>query len=199
MPRTLVSLLILVSLVSSASADSPAAIPFSDPKTGIALPAALGPLTYQWAKRYERSALGVSVRYEGEPSIKADIFMYDLGKSNLGTGLQSPAMQSHFQQVKGDIYAGEKKGYYASFTLVSEQEIVLQTPDGKIPALSAVFTFNQTEGPDAGYTGLRVSHLVLTAYRDSFLKVRFTYPKAQAEVGDRAFKQFMADLGRQLK
>ena len=86
MPRTLLSLLILVSLVSSAFADGSPAIPFSDPKTGITLPAALGPLTYLGAKHYEPSALGVSVRYEGEPLIKADIFIYDLGKKNLGTG-----------------------------------------------------------------------------------------------------------------
>ena len=198
MTRKIVSLLILVSLVSSAFAASPPATPFSDPKTGIALPAILGPLTYQWTKHYEQSALGASLRYEGEPSIKADIFIYDLGEKNLGTGLQSPAIQSHFQQVKGDIYTGEKMGRYASLNQVSEQEIALQTSQGKIPALSAVFTFSQTEGPDTIYTGMRVSHLVLTAYRDSFLKIRFTYPQSQAQAGGLAFKQFIADLGRHL-
>lgn len=198
MSRKIVCLLILVSLVSSAFGGSPPAIPFSDPKTGIALPAALGPLTYLGAKHYEPSALGVSVRYEGEPLIKADIFIYDLGEKNLGTGLQSPAVQSHFQQVKGDIYTGEKMGRYSSVNQVSEQEIAMQTSHGNIPALSAVFTFSQNEGPGTIYSGRRVSHLVLTAYRDSFLKIRFTYPEFQAQRGGLGFKQFIADLGRHL-
>jgi hypothetical protein len=62
--------------------------------------------------------------------------------------------------------------------------------------LSAVFTYSQTEGPGTAYTGMRVSHLVLTAYRDSFLKVRFTYPQNAKARGDLAFQQFLADLGR---
>ena len=151
------------------------------------------------AANYDQPALGVSVRYEGEPSIKADIFIYDLGKTNLGTGIESPAMLPHFQQVKGDIYTAEKRGSYTSLSLVSEQEIALNTPQGKLPALSAVFTFSQTEGPGTAYTGMRVSHLVLTAYRNSFLKIRFTYPQNEKARGDLAFKQFLADLGNHLK
>jgi hypothetical protein len=199
MPRTLLSLLLLVCLASGAVAGEPSAIAFSDPKTGIALPAKLGPLTYRGVKHYEQSALGVSVRYEGEPLVKADIFIYDLGKKNLGTGLKSPAVQPHFRQVKWDIYTAEKMGSYTSLSLVSEREIALQTPQGEIPALGAVFTYRQAEGPGSVYTGMRVSHLVLTAYRDSFLKIRFTYPENDKARGDLAFQQFMADLGRQLK
>ena len=140
MPRTLLSLLVLVSLANSAFAGSPPDIPFSDPKTGIALPAHLGPLIYLGVKHYEQSALGVSVRYEGEPLIKADIFIYDRGKTNLGTGLKSPAVPSHFQQVKGDIYTAEKMGSYTSLSLVSEQEIALKTPQGNLPALGPRFS-----------------------------------------------------------
>ena len=43
----------------------------------------------------------------------------------------------------------------------------MQTSHGKIPALSAVFTFSQTEGPGTIYAGRRVSHLVLTAYQET--------------------------------
>jgi hypothetical protein len=199
MAKTLLSLLILLSLASSAVAGNPPAMPYSDPKTGIAFPAHLGPLTYLGVTRYEQSALGVSVRYGGELLIKADIFIYDLGKTNLGTGLKSPVVPSHFQQVKGDIYTAEKMGRYTDLSLVSEQEIALNTPQGKIPALSAVFTYSQTEGPGTAFTGMRVSHVVLTAYRDSFLKIRFTYPQKDKARGDLAFQQFMADLGNHLK
>lgn len=198
MSRKLLSLLILVSLASSAFGARMPTIPFNDSKPGITFPATLGPLSYRGIKHYEPEALGVSVRYDGEDSLKADIFIYDMGEKILGTGLQSPAVREHFQQVKGDIYTGEKKGYYASVRHISEREIALQTAGGTIPALSAVFTFRLTEEPGTSSSGVRVSHLVLTAYRDTFLKIRFTYPQSQAQRGGLAFKQFMADLARQL-
>jgi hypothetical protein len=198
MARMLLSLLILGSLVNSAFPDNQPAIVYRDPKTGITLPGDLGPLTYLGVKRYDKQELGACIRYGDEGLIKGDIFVYDLGKKNLGSGLQSPAVKTHFEQVKGDIYAMEKIGQYKSVDRVSEQEIAIQTPRGKIPALSAIFTFSQTEGPDTAYTEKRVSHLVLTAYRDSFLKIRFTYPQNQKQRGETAFKQFMDDLGSRL-
>jgi hypothetical protein len=72
--------------------------------------------------------------------IKADIFIYDLGKSNLGTGLQSPALTTHFDQVKDDLSTMVKMGRYKSLDQVSEQKIAIQTPQGRISALSARFT-----------------------------------------------------------
>jgi hypothetical protein len=198
MARTLLSFLILGSLVNGVFAGNPQAIAFSEPKTGITLPGTLGPLKYLGVKHYENPALGVCIRYGGEGLIKADIFIYDLGEKDLGTGLQSPALKTHFDQVKGDIATMEKMGRYKSLDRVSEQEIAMQTPHGRIPALSAVFTYSQTEGPGTAFTGQRISHLILTAYRDSFLKIRFTYPQNQKERGALAFKQFIDDLGRHL-
>lgn len=198
MLRALFIFVILGSLLSSAFAGNPQAIAYSERKTGIALPGNLGPLKYLGVKQFENPELGVCIRYGEEGLIKADIFIYDLGEKNLGSGLQSPAVKMHFDQVKGDIYAMEKMGRYTSLDKVSEQEIVMQTPRGRIPALSAIFTYSQTEGPGTVYTGKRVSHLVLTAYRDSFIKIRFTYPQNQKERGAIALKQFIDDLGRHL-
>ena len=110
MARTLLSLLILGSLVNGGFAGNPPAIAYREPKTGITLPGNLGPLKYLGVKQYENPELGVCIRYAGEGLIKADIFIYDLGKKNLGTGLQSPALTAHFDQVKGDLSSMEKMG-----------------------------------------------------------------------------------------
>lgn len=196
MARTLLSLLILGSLVQGVCASNPEAAAFSEPKTGMSLPGQLGPLKYLGVRHYENPALGVCIRYGEEGLIKADIFIYDLGKKNLGTGLQSPALTTHFDQVKGDLSTLEKMGRYKSLNQVSEQKISIETPRGGIPAMSALFTYCQTAGPGTAFTGQRVSHLVLTAYRESFLKIRFTYPQNQKEQGAVAFRKFIADLGR---
>jgi hypothetical protein len=198
MARTLLSLLILGSLVNGGFAGNPPAVAFPEPQTGISLPGHLGPLKYLGITHYDNPALGVCVRYEEEGLIKADIFIYDLGKNNLGTGLESPALTRHFDQVKGDLANLEQMGRYKSLEQISEQKIAIQTPRGRIPALSAGFTYRQTAGPGTAFTGQRVSHLVLTAYHESFLKIRFTYPQNQKQRGAMAFKQFIDDLGRNL-
>jgi hypothetical protein len=156
MARTRVSLLILGSLVSGVFAANPEVIAYGEPKTGITLPGNLGPLKYLGVRHYENPELGVCIRYAGEGLIKADIFIYDLGRKNLGTGLQSPALIPHFDQVKGDLDAMEKMGRYKSLDKVSEQEIAIQTPRGRIPALSAIFNYSQTEGPGTAFPGKRV-------------------------------------------
>jgi hypothetical protein len=199
MARTLLSLLILGSLVNAVFAGNPKAVAYREPTTGITLPDHLGPLTFLGVKRYDNPALGVCIRYGEEGLIKGDIFIYDLGEKDLGTGLGAPALKAHFSQVKGDLATMEKMGRYQSLDQVSEQRITLQTPRGRLPALSAIFTYSQTEGPGTAFTEKRVSHLVLTAYRGAFLKIRVTYPHNQPGRGEAAFKQFMEDLGRHLR
>ena len=202
MPRTLLALLgllIVVSLAGSAFPGDPPAIAYGEPKTGITFPVNLGPFQYLGVKQYETPELGVCIRYGDKGLIKADIFIYDLGKKDLGRGLQSPAVTRHFHQVKGDIYTMEKMGRYQDLDQVSAQVIAIPTPRGQIPALSAIFTYGQTEGPGTASTETRVSHLILTAYQDAFLKIRFTYPQQQKAQGDSAFKKFMQDLGSRLQ
>jgi hypothetical protein len=196
--KTLLSLLLVGSLAGPAFPGAPPAVAYREPNTGLTLPGKLGPLTYVGVKEYERPGLGVCIRYGGQDQVKADIFIYDLGEKNLGRGLQSPAVTRQFAQAKGDISAMERLGRYKDLEQVSAQEIAIPTPRGKILALSAVFTFRLTEGPDPADREPRVSHLILTAYQDSFIKIRFTYPQNPPGREDRALGQFIEDLGRRL-
>jgi hypothetical protein len=50
----------------------------------------------------------LSVRYIDEKLIKADIYLYDGGKDNLGDGIDSAAVRHHFEQSKKDIYIAYK-------------------------------------------------------------------------------------------
>jgi hypothetical protein len=60
--------------------------------------------------------------------IKGDIFIYDRGKKNLGTGLESPALTTHFNQAKRDLAALEKMGRYKSLDQGLEEKITIPTP-----------------------------------------------------------------------
>ncbi len=199
MVKKLVVLVIMIVLAIPAFGQGPLAAPYLEPQTGIVFPVNLGPLEFSGAKKYDQPELGVSVGYHGEPLIKAHIFIYDLGQKNLGAGLGSPGVTSHFQQAKGDIFAQEKRGNYQSVTVLSEQPTAFSTPGGKLATLAAGFKYSQTAGPGVDYTGPRISHLFLTAYKGSFVKVRFTYPETDKAQGDQALSQFLAAFGKILK
>ena len=89
MPGTPGRLLIPGSRVSGVGAASPEAIASGEPKTGITLPGNGGPLKYQGVKHHDNPAWGVCIRWAGEGLIKADRFIYDLGREKLRTGLHT--------------------------------------------------------------------------------------------------------------
>ncbi len=199
MVKKLVVLVIMIVLAIPAFGQGPPSAPYLEPQTGIVFPANLGTMKFSGVKTYGQPELGASVGYHGKPLIKADIFIYDLGQKNLGAGLDSPAVTSQFQQAKGDIFAMEKRGDYQSVTALSEQPTAFSTPGGELATLAASFKYSQTAGPGVAFTGPRISHLFLTAYKGLFLKVRFTYPENRKDQGDQALSQFLAALGKILK
>ncbi len=199
MVRTCISLVAIICLAIPAFGQGPPSAPYLEPQTGIVFPVNLGPLEFSGANKYDQPELGVSVGYQGEPLIKADIYIYDMGQKNLGAGLGSPAVSSHFREAKGDIFALEKMGRYQAVSVISEQPTALNTPGGELPTLAACFKYSQTAGPGVAFTGPRISHLFLTAYKEVFVKVRFTYPETDKAQGDQALSQFLAALGKLLK
>ena len=174
---------------------------YREPNTGITFPAKLGSLQYRGVVDYAeqgRPDLGISVRYglPGNP-IRADIYLYDLKKKNLGTGTGSPEVNKIFQQAIGDIFSIEKMGAYKDVRKLSEGKTALTTATGSLPLLHASFSYRQQPGPQVLYTGPQVSNLYLSAYKGYFLKIRFSYPDGpkQAE-HEKALEQFLADLGK---
>lgn len=197
MLKILLSLWLALSLLSPALAQRPKPPPLAESQTGISFPPALGPLKRKGMKKYRSPELGVSYRYAGSPLPIADIYIYDNGLKNLGTGINQ-AVRLHFAEVQNEIFLMEKSGYYKSVKKVSTGETVLANGSRKLPALSAVFTFSIPPGKGVAYTGVRTSHILLTAYKGQFLKIQFTYPKNQGNQGKKAWQQFLAAFGKAL-
>jgi len=177
---------------------------YREAKTGILLPSNLGPLRYQGVveyKDYNNPELGVSIRYAmlDKSPARADIFLYDLGLKNLGTGILKPVVGLHFDALNDDVFDMEKTGRYMSVTRTSMSSTALIIPSGKLPALTAQFRFKQPAGPDVIYEGFQLSELILTTYKDSFLKIRFSYPEEEKDKYKKVFTQFLSDLGKCLK
>jgi hypothetical protein len=193
--------LCLTALLAIPALAQPSGRVYQEPNTGIAFPAQLGPMHYVGVVEYApqgRPDLGISVRYAlpGSP-VRADIYLYDLSKKNLGTGAGSPEAAKIFQQSIGDIYALEKRGHYKDVRKLSEGKTALKTSTGPLALLQASLGYSQLPGPQVFYTGPQISNLYFTAYKDYFLKIRFSYPDGPSrDEHEKALEHFLADLGK---
>lgn len=200
MIRQFFALCLTALLAVPALAQSPARA-YQEPNTGIAFPEKLGPMHYRGVVNYAeqgRPDLGISVRYAlpGTP-VRADIYLYDLGKKNLGTGIGSPEVATIFQQSIGDIFSLEQRGDYKDVRKLSEGKTVFKSSTGSLSVLQATFSYSQIPGPRVFYTGPLLSNLYFTAYKNYFLKIRFSYSDdARRAQHEKALEQFLADLGK---
>jgi len=196
--KIFLALWLLSGLAIPAAAQESPGTPAIEPRTGITFPQTLGPLARMGMKKYDLPELGVSYRYAGKPLPIADIYIYDNGLKDLGTGL-TQAVRTHFEEVKSEILLLGKSGNYRDVKKVSEGETYLPPGNPRLPALSATFTFSIPPGKGVAYAGVRTSHILLTAYQGQFLKIQFTYPQDQEKEGKKAWQQFLTAFGKVLK
>lgn len=175
---------------------------FIHPQTGIQLPRSLGPLRHEDLMDYAqegRPDLGFKIRYSAWDSLTwADVYLYDLKRKNLGTGITSPEVMKVFEMAKGDIYLMEKRGRYKNVRKIDEGTITLRTQSGILPMLWAAFTYERLPDPSVDYPGPVISHLYLTAYKNYFLKVRVSSHESMRDFHHKAVQQFLEDLGKVL-
>jgi len=175
--------------------------PFFEPHIGVTFPVELGHLALEEVHRYENPRLGVSLRYAASDPvfIKIDVYVYDLELTGLGTGIGSKHVKDQFEQAKRDILAMAKKGRYHDVKLLAERQAGIPVGDEPLPLYAAVYGMIDVRGDgDSAYERPSISHLMLTAFRGQFFKIRVTYPKAGKMLGDQVFKDFLPLLGRTL-
>jgi len=152
--------------------------------------------------KYDQPGLGVSVRYEArEPVyVRADVYIFDLGRNDIGHGAKSEAVKAAFDGARADIVNMEKAGHYRDVKPQQQKPVSLTVGGKPLPMLAATYEFVILPGPGAsgGEIGA-VSHLLVTGYMGKFLKVRFTYPKTAKDKCAEMLKGFLAALGGVLK
>ena len=181
----------LLSSVAPVSAQA-AADGYTHPPTGLVFPRNIGRTVYTQTHQFEDPRLGVAVQYQGmDIPARIGIYLYDLGLKNIGTGLGQVAREQ-FAQAKEDIYIVQQRGRYQQVQTLFDKQFELQSGKGPLPALAACFLYDM-EG--TRYT----SFLVVTEFKGSVFKVRYTYPSQAAQTGDKQFEQFLNDLSPILK
>lgn len=133
---------------------------------------------------------GIGVGYDG-PGITVTVYIYTANHKSIPDSLQSALIKEHFKQVENDIVQQGVRGAYTNVKKLS-QDVIAWGSDGTGPkSLHSSFSFAQG-GSD------RLSHLFLLAYRDHFLKVRFTYDREVQPEAEKILKNFLAEFGKML-
>ena len=160
----------------TADASGPA---YTHAPTGIAFPRAIAGFEYQGVTGYEarRPGLGHGVRYErGGPGtfIKADIYLYDKQREDLGTGKDALAAEEMMQAIL-EVNLMAERGYYRDVSLGKDMSGSWDGGDqGKLPFAGFRLSFAALM-EDGGEPVPRESLIILTTYDGYFLKFRITW------------------------
>lgn len=160
-----------------------------------ALPRTLAGLNFEQVEIYPDPRLGVSARYGNPAGVKADVYLYDLGRKDIPADLRSEAVMGWFQEACQNVFMMVERGVYLDLETRVSQYLHLP-PDAADPfCLWACFAYRQAPQPGVTYTGVRVSNLALRTDRGLINKLRYTYPDTpeMKDTGLRGFLMFLLE------
>lgn len=153
---------------------------------GITFPGSLGGLPLVEVEDFERNSrgLGVGLFYRSG-GIKGDTYIYNYGASEIPTGPESKLILDHFYAVSRDVVLMESLGHYQDVKVITQKELVKL---GAVDFLHAEMHFIQENEP-------MESHIYLAALSNQFVKIRFTFPQAQAEKAKGIREAYLKEFG----
>jgi len=186
--KTLVWICSLVVLLLIAAVPGVSAEAYLHPETGMVFPDRLAGMERGTVTDFEKEhpGYGVSIGYNA-PGITVTIYVYNLGMESLSDSLESPELLEHFGQVVEDVMQAGRMGLYNSLQKTSESVVVFPPRQSGRGALCATFSCVQ-QGVE------RNSNLYLLAFRNHFLKVRFTSDRSVQAQAEDTLDRFLAYL-----
>jgi hypothetical protein len=161
--------------------------------TGITFPDKIGSLTRAEIAEFPHKELGTALRYSGPDGVTADVFIYDMGTSKIPDGPESEVVKEQLQLAAKNVASMVQHGRYASVKEQKEEVVQLGKVETGWNALSKCFVI------EVASREWKKSYLLVTGYRNQFLKIRYTYPLKDEARGDELFRQFVSELGTCLK
>jgi hypothetical protein len=157
------------------------------------LPQKVGLLQYQDVIQFDDDRMGVQIRYGLPNGVKADVYLYDLGLTDIPSDIMSPDVQEFFQAACGDVLTAAERGMLLDLEIKASQYLSLPD-DAPIPMyLWAAFYYRQSPGPFTQIEGMRYSHLAVRTDKGYINKVRYTYPEALAQDASIGLVSFLMD------
>ena len=158
-----------------------------------AFPSRMGGLARVTSEDHERKrpGLGNSVGYrDGEVSVT--VYLYDSNIASIPDGASSDVVRQELDEVIDQIHGAKEIGLIESVKELSQKRVFLDSVGQRLETLSASFEIRER-----GEKLVTVAYL--TGYRNHFLKVRMTYPRADQAKWETVVAGFLAELAGLLR
>ena len=168
-----------------------------DDQTGVRFPKQLGDMHINVVDDFRELSpdLGRAFHY-GFADIKVSIYVYNLGRAEIGSGIGDPETRESLDGAVRDVYHQGELGYYLDITVTEPRSIALETATGKQDFLWVKFTYTEVDG-DLSVD--KNSWLLVTGHKDHFFKVRYTCAADLFDdgmPGESFLGRFLVDLGQ---
>lgn len=164
--------------------------------TGLSFPMEVGGLVLEGVGKHPDPKMGVSLQYKGPDVLRATVALYTLGRAGLGSGHESEAVQTHFEEIKAVLPELEKKGHVSDLKIVADDTVVLKGEKTELTMWRIATEYRPVPGTNDVSDAKRISNVLVTAFRNQYLKVGFTYFAEKQEAGAARLDAFLKALGR---
>lgn len=172
--------------------------PYTDKQTGIIFPRFLDVFELEGPHEYDQKELGVSVTYWSMGATKIDVYVYDLGKTNITSGAKSEGVKQELKNAEAEVFEMGKRGYYVDVKKIANGSGGFKLKKGELDYISTTLQYAQQGRGHAEKTGAMRSYIILTSYKGCFLKVRFTQLIDDKTKGEDDVANFLEQLGKLL-
>jgi hypothetical protein len=157
------------------------------------LPSHVGHLVLGNINIYSEKAYGVSIHYYAGADIKADVYLYNLGISELPQNMKSSEMSELFQMSYSEIISAAQQGIYENLEVMTSR--YLRLPGSNLEPkcwMWSAFRYKPAS-PQKISTFDLVSHLAMRIDRGFINKVRYTYSGHLEEQEFSHFLEFLVE------
>jgi hypothetical protein len=146
---------------------------------GLSIPDRVDSLAYARTVDFESKTpgLGYALRFAGPPGWMVDVYLYDLGLKSIPVDAESEVIRNQLAQARGDVFELGKRGTYADVTDKGDFTV---PATGKPRFICSSFSYRRGERVDIDVE----SYFCLSSWKDKFVKVRMTAPKATMSRSD---------------
>ena len=143
-----------------------------DDSLNVIFPERIGSLNYQYKQQYDDPSSGYRLRYEDGQLFKVDIYIYDKGLSDIGTGINGTQVKKEFEELVQVFPLMEEMGKYKDVKQLEKG--IFTDEDDTLGFLWSRCQYRQSPNENVSYVGLRISETYLTAICGQLVKVRLT-------------------------
>ena len=140
-------------------------------------------------RTYPNEALGFSVPYISEEGGIVTIYVYNAGLSSIPNDINDKVVKGEIERAKNEIIQYGKMGVYEGVREIKSDTITLGGANGKVRALRSLFYF-KIKGDEVD------SEIYLFSYKNNFIKIRATRPKAVNGAENKALVELLAAIDK---